>query len=171
MADQTHAGLKERAKEELRAFLILTLYLWVFLGAFTIYRRLLSAEEGIPYLHYGISLIEALVIAKVILIADLFKFTRRFQDRRLIVPVLYKSLLFFVLIVVFGLLEHLAGGWFRGEGPWGGLQALKAVGAAELEARMLVLVIALVPLFAFTEIARVLGPGSMARMFFQKPKG
>ena len=168
---QTHTKLKERAKEELRAFLILTLYLWVFLGSFTIYRRLLMAERGaIPYLHYGISLIEALIIAKVILIADLFKFTRRFQDRQLIVPVLYKSVLFFLLILVFGVLEHLVEGWVRGEGALGGLRAIKAIGADELEARVLVLIVALIPLFAFTEIARVLGPGSLSRMFFSKPE-
>ena len=164
----SHAELKTRAKEELRSFLILTLYLWVFLGSFIMYRRLITAEAGISYLHFGIALIEALIVAKVILIANLFGFTRRFEDRRLIVPVLYKSALFGVLIVLFALVEHLVEGWFRGEGPLGGLRAIKDMGADELGARILVLMVALVPLIAFTEISRVLGPGKLSGMFFSK---
>ena len=57
------------------------------------------AETGSLYLHYGIALIEALVIAKVVLIGKLFGFTRRFDDRALIVPVVYKSVRFGLLVM------------------------------------------------------------------------
>lgn len=67
MEREAKADFKQRALEEFRLFWIIALYLWVFLGAFTIYRRLITDETGAVYLHYGISLIEALVIAKVIL--------------------------------------------------------------------------------------------------------
>lgn len=164
----SHGDLKVRAKEELRSFLILTLYLWVLFGSFIVYRRLVTAEASISYLHYGIALIEALIVAKVILIANLFGFTRRFEDRRLIVPVLYKTILFGVLVILFGVVEHLIEGWFRGEGLFGGLRALKQTGADELEARVLVLMVALVPLIAFSEISRALGPGKLSAMFFSK---
>ena len=39
-------GLKERALEEFKLYWIITLYLWVFLGIFTVYRRLVVAEAG-----------------------------------------------------------------------------------------------------------------------------
>ena len=84
-------GLKERALEEFKLYWIITLYLWVFLGLFTVYRRLVVAETGDDYLHYGIALVEAMIIAKVVLIGRLFGFSRRFEDRALIVPVLYKA--------------------------------------------------------------------------------
>lgn len=83
-----------------------------------------------------------------------------------IVPVLYKSILFGFLIVLFGVAEHLFEGWFRGEGLTGGLRAIKETGADELEARVLVLMVALVPLIAFSEISRALGPGKLSAMFF-----
>ena len=86
-------NLKQRAIEELKLFWIIAFYLWVFLGSFTVYRRLIIAETGVAYLHYGIALIEALVIAKVILIGKMFGFSRRFEDQPLIIPVLYKSIL------------------------------------------------------------------------------
>ena len=78
-------GLKERALEELKVYWVITLYLWLFLGLFTVYRRLVVAETGTLYLHYGIALIEAMVIAKVVLIGRLFGFSRRFEDRAIII--------------------------------------------------------------------------------------
>src|SRR5262245_28433390 len=62
------ASLKQRVIEELKAFCITALYLSLFLGAFTFYRRMLLAEVGVAYLHYGIALLEALIIAKVVLL-------------------------------------------------------------------------------------------------------
>ena len=162
------AGLKERAIDEFKLFWIITLYLWVFLGSFTVYRRLIVAETGAAYLHYGIALIEALIIAKVILIGKMFAFTRRFEDKPLFVPVLYKSLLFGVLVILFGIIEHLVEGWIHKQGLWGGLRDIAEIGGYELSARVLVLIVAFVPFFAFAEIGRVLGAGRLAAMFFSK---
>ena len=119
--------LKERAAEELQVFGVTALYLWVFLGSFTVYRRLVLAETGVTYLHYGIALIEALIIAKVVLIGKMFGFTRRFEDKPLIVPVLHKSVLFGVFVLVFGVVEHLIEGWLRVQGLWGGVHALQGL--------------------------------------------
>jgi hypothetical protein len=164
------AGLKERAIEEFKLFWIIAFYLWVFLGSFTIYRRLIIAETGAAYLHYGIALIEALIIAKVILIGKLFGFSRRFEDKRLIVPVLYKSILFGVLVMLFGVLERLVEGWFRQQGLVGGLREIGELGDYEIGARALMLIVAFVPFFAFGEIGRVIGPERLGQMFFSKRK-
>ena len=162
------AGLKERAIEELKLFWIIALYLWVFLGSFTIYRRLIVAETGATYLHYGMALIEALIVAKVILIGRMFGFTRRFEDKPLIVPVLYKSFLFGLLVLLFGVVEHLVEGWVHKEGLVGGVHDISDIGAYELGARMLMLIVAFVPFFAFAELGRVLGAQKLSAMFFSK---
>ena len=39
-----HSGLKEKAIEELKIFWIITFYLFLLIGTFMIYRRLLLAE-------------------------------------------------------------------------------------------------------------------------------
>lgn len=168
METGSREGLKERAIEELKLFWIIALYLWVFLGSFTIYRRLVVADTGAAYLHYGIALIEALVIAKVILIGKMFGFSRRFEDKPLIVPVLYKSIIFGVLVLLFGIVEHLVEGWFHHEGILGGLRSISELGAYELGARVLMLIVAFVPFFAFSEIGRVLGTDKLATMFFSR---
>jgi hypothetical protein len=168
MERDAKAGLKERAIEEFRLFWIIAFYLWVFLGSFTVYRRLVIAETGTAYLHYGIAVIEALIIAKVVLIGKMFGFSRRFEDRPLIVPVLYKSILFGILVLLFGIVEHLVEGWFHKQGLLGGLREIGELGGYEIGARVLMLVVAFVPFFAFGEIGRVLGPHKLTAMFFSK---
>jgi len=170
MPDAGHArSLKERALEELKVYWVITLYLWMFLGCFMIYRRLILAETGISYVHYGMALVEAMVIAKVVLIGRIFGFSRRFEDRPLIVPVLYKSVVFALLVVLFSIVEHLVEGWIHQRGLLDGLRQIAAEGAYEIGARMLTLTVAFVPFFAFYELGRVLGMGRLAAMFFARP--
>jgi hypothetical protein len=171
MEPDAKAGLKQRAMEEFRLFWMIALYLWLFLGSFTAYRRLVIAETGTAYLHYGAALVEALVIAKVILIGNMFGFSRRFEDRPLIVPVLYKSVVFALLALLFALVEHVVEGWFHGVGLLGGLREISELGRYEVGARVLTLVVAFIPFFAFAEIARALGPAKLAAMFFSKREG
>jgi hypothetical protein len=162
------AALKARAIEEFKVFWVTALYLWVFLGSFTVYRRLIVAELGVAYLHYGIALIEALVIAKVILIGRMFGFSRRFEDKPLIVPVLYKSLLFGLFVLFFGVAEHVVEGWVHKQGMLGGLHDIGELGTYELTARVLMLMVAFVPFFAFWEIGRVLVMLKLQSMFFSE---
>ena len=165
-----HPGtLKERALEELRAFWLIALYLWIFLGAFTTYRVLVLAETGVWYVHYGVALVEALIIAKVVLIGRMFSFSRRYEDRALYVSVAYKSVLFGLLAVLFGVIEHLIEGWVHHKGLSGGLEDMLSVGGYELAARVLMLMVAFVPFFAFWELGRVLGMKRLANIFFAKP--
>lgn len=161
--------LKERALEEFKLYWIITLYLWLFLGLFTVFRRLVVAEAGADYLHYGIALIEAMIIAKVVLIGKMFGFSRRFEDRALFMPVLYKSVVFGLLVMAFGVVERLVSGWIHKQGLWAGLHEIAAVGPNELAARVLMLIVAFVPFFAFWELGRVLGMNKLAALFFSKP--
>lgn len=159
-------SLKERALEELKAYWVITLYLWVFFGSFTVYRRLILAETGVPYLHYGVALVEAMIIAKVVLIGRIFGFTRRFDHMPLIVPVIYKSVLFALLVMAFGLLEKTVEGLIHREGVLSGLHKIAEVGPYEIGARTLMLTVALVPFCAFSELGRVLGLARLGNLFF-----
>jgi hypothetical protein len=163
-----HSDLKQKIREELKAFWLIALYLALFLGALTFYRRLILAEFGVAYLHYGIALIEALVLAKVILIGSAMKLGRRFESSPLIVSVLWKSLLFGVLVVLFGILEHVLEGLFRRESLQTILRHLLDVGMYELLARMVMLIVAFLPFFAFWEIGRVLGERKLSALFFSR---
>jgi len=163
------ARLTQRVIEEVKTFWLIAFYLWLFLGSFTVYRRLIIAETGVAYLHYGVALVESLVIAKVILVGRLFGFTRRFEDKPLIVPVLYKAILFGILVLAFGIVERIVEGWIHEEGLLAGLRKLGDLGTYEIGARVLMLIVAFVPFFAFWELGRVLGWHRLSAMFFSKP--
>jgi hypothetical protein len=162
-------SLKERVVEELKVYWVITLYLWLFLGCFMVYRWLVMAESGVTTLHFGFALIEAMVIAKVILIGRMFAFTRRFDSGPLALAVAYKCVLFALLVALFTIAEHLVVGWFHHQGLWGGLREFAEVGAYEVGARTLMLTVAFVPFFAFWEMGRVLGMERLAAMFFARP--
>jgi hypothetical protein len=172
MAEENSKGtLKQRARHELRLFFIVTLYLAVLLGSFALYRRLTYAELGISYLTYGFKLVEALVIAKVILIGEALGLGRNYEQRPLIVSVAVKTFLFTILIIVFTILEHAIEARVHGE-PWAqAILSFTDKGVDEMLARTLVLVIALIPFFAFLELNRALGPGKLASLFFSRDRG
>ena len=79
-------GWKVTLTAELIDYWIVVLYLACFFAVFTWYRRLILAEYQIAYLHYGVSVVEALVLAKVILIGEGLRLGRGLEDKPLIVP-------------------------------------------------------------------------------------
>jgi uncharacterized membrane protein len=105
-----------------------------------------------------------------VLIGKMFGFSRRFEDRALIVPVIYKSVLFGLLVLLFGVVEHLVVGWFHRQGLLGGLHEIASIGADELAARTLMLIVAFVPFFSFYELGRLIGATRLAQMFFSNPQ-
>lgn len=167
-AKAPHSNLKQRALEEFKTYWIIVLYLALFLGALTTYRRLILAEFGVVYVHYGVAVVESLIIAKVILIGRAFGFSRMFEDRALIVPVLFKSVLFGALVFLFGVVEHFVEGWIHKESLTAILEKIASIGSHELAARVVILIVAFVPFFAFWEVGRVIGLRRLAAMFFSK---
>lgn len=167
-ANAPKKSLKEKVIEEFKAYWVITFYLWLFLGSFTVYRRLILAETGVAYLHYGVALIEAMVIAKVVLVGRVFGFSRRFDDQPLWMPVLYKSTVFAALVMLFGVVERVVSGLIHHQGVQGGLHEIAEVGAYEIGARALMLTVAFIPFFAFSEIGRVLGRERLGAMFFAR---
>jgi hypothetical protein len=167
-ADEKRSGLKARLIHEVKELLAIFLYLALFFCAFTTYPRLVMAEMGISYFHYGFALIKALVLAKVILLGQHVRFANIFDDRPLIVATFYKVILFGLFVLAFEVLEHVIGGFLHGEDLQSVFQEMMSAGRDELLARTLVMLVAFIPLFAFTETARVLGEGKIRELFVDK---
>lgn len=163
------ASLKQRAIEELKEFWITALYLMVFFGAFTFYRRMVLAEFGVAYLNYGVAIIEALVIAKVVLIGRALGLERHLdRGGPLILSVIVKAAVFAFLAILFGVLEKIVEGLLHKE-DWSDMtRKLLAVSKHELLARMIMLLISFVPFFAFWEIGRVLGRDKLIDILFSR---
>jgi len=158
---------KQKIISELIEYWIVVGYLICFFGVFTWYRRLILAEYQISYLHYGIILIEALVLAKVILVGEALRLGRRLEDKPLIVPTIYKSVIFSLFVGVFSVVEHTIEELIHGRGWAGGVEEILSKGKYELLARCLVTLVAFIPFFAFKELERVLGEGQITARFFR----
>ena len=70
IADKKKGDLKKKIVHEMGEYLINVCYLTLVFAAFTQYRRLLLAAHDITYTHYGVAVIEALILGKVIMIGD-----------------------------------------------------------------------------------------------------
>lgn len=162
------AHLKKKILHELRLFLIYFIFLTLFLWTFTMYRRLILNEYQIGYLHYSYNFLEALVLSKIILIGQTFKLGERFSDQPLIIPTLYKTVIFSLFVLIFTIIEEFVVGYIRGKDFARIYQEFALIGFDEIVARVLVMFFVFILFFAFLEIGRVMGEDNLLNLFTRK---
>jgi hypothetical protein len=160
---------KRRVRHELFNYWTTVLYLAVYFGAFTNYRRLILARYEISYFHYGFAIVQALVLAKVILIGELLRLGRGLENRPLYVPTLFQTVMFMIWVAVFRMAEETITGLLQGHGWAAGFNELIMERPYEFLASCVVVFVTFVPFFAFKQINEVLGPGKLWSLFFRKP--
>jgi len=142
-------------------------FLAFFLIAFAWYRRLILASYHIQYLGYWAPLIEAAVLAKVIMIGDALRMGRAFRNRPLVVPVIYRTVVFSVFVVLFSFLEHVVDALIHGKTAADGIAEITSQGGYIILAWCVVIIAAFLPFFTVKEIERVLGTGKIRWLFFR----
>jgi len=160
---------KQKAKREFIRYWINVVYLSIVFGLFAWYRRLILAHYEIKYFEYGAAIVEAMVLAKVIMVGDALGLGRKiFKDKPLIFPTLYRSVMFTGFVGVFAVLEGTAKGWFKGDGWMGWLIELQHEGKYEFLARCMIVFVVFIPFFGFKELEKVLGAeGRLGKLFFR----
>jgi hypothetical protein len=158
--------LKERAKEEFDDFIKISIYLAFFFCAITAYTNLLLRQYGGSTLNYALAIVNALVIAKVILIGRIANLGRGSEHRPLYQTALVKAFFFGLLVLAFHFLEEFIKRVFHGE-PFG--TVAREINVEQLVGRSILVFCTFVPLFAFMEIRRVLGEEEFRTLFF-KPR-
>ena len=143
-------------------------YLAFFLIAFVWYRRLVLAAYHIEYTNYWFPVIEAAVLAKVIMVGDILRLGRRLEERSLILPTLYRTLVFTVWVGVFFLLEATVRGLLRGGGLIAGYADIASKGPYEILSWCVVVFVVFIPFFGFKELGRVLGEEKLRALFFRR---
>ena len=162
------AGWKQKFIHEMTEYFINFVYLAVVFGAFTAYRRLILAEYQVSYLNYGIAVIEAAVLAKIILLGEAARIGRKHENKPLIIPALHKTVVFAIWVIGFKVIEHMIGGLLRGNGLAGGFHDLLSKSGYEILANALVVFAAFIPFFAIKELGRVLGREKLRALFFRR---
>jgi hypothetical protein len=167
-ANTKKAGWKSKAIHEMIEYYIISMYLTFFFGSFTWYRRLILAEYRISYLHYGAAVVQALVFAKVIMIGRALHLGQRLKDHPLIVPTIYKAILFSIFVELFDVIESTVIGLLQGKGITRGFEDLVNAGWDALLAKSLIMFVAFIPFFAFDELEQALGGGKLKQLLFQR---
>lgn len=158
---------KQHLARELKDYAWITAYLAVLFCAVTAYTMLLVRryDDASP-LNFSFAFINALVLGKVILIGEMMHLGRRTEARPLYQTILLKSLLFGLFIFAFHLVEEFIKRLIHHE-PAGTI--LHGLSLEQLAARSIIILVALVPLFAFRELNRVLGESRVQTLLTQRP--
>ena len=165
------AGWKKKVVHELIEYWINFAYLAFFLVAFIWYRRLVLAEYQVQYTDYWFPVIEAAVLAKVIMIGDYLRLGRGLEQKPLILPALYRTVMFSVWVGFFSVLEGTIRGLLHGKGLASGIEEIASRGWDELLSRCVVIFVAFIPFFSFKELERVMGPEKLRALFWRRGTG
>lgn len=165
--DETARTLKQRLAEEMRRFFVMFVYLWILFGLFVLNEQIILRQHGISFSSQGFALVNALVLAKVMLIAEDLNLGHWLRERPLIYPILHESFVFAILFICFHVVEHVVVGWFKGETVAASVPAIGGGGFAGLLCVTLILFISLIPFFAFRNVDRALGGGQLRALLFR----
>lgn len=132
-----------------------------------VHKSLVLSEHHIDYRLHGFALINALALAKVILVAQRLHLADQFGDAPLIYPTLIKTFVFTVLLACFKVAEDAFVGRLRGmslhqsladvgDGSWSAILVLTAL-----------FFVMLLPFFGFGELRRVLGADRLMTIFLR----
>jgi hypothetical protein len=106
---------KQAIYHQFTSFLGIAVYLFLLFGILVMHEAVVSAKGGIEYHFYGFAIINALVLGKVILVADDFHFAEWFKERAPIYSILAKAAAFTILLLVFDIVEEVVVGKFKGQ--------------------------------------------------------
>jgi len=173
MADESLAipsrpNLKERASEELKRFLAIFLYLWVVFGLLSLHESIVLEQRHLDYQEHTFAFINALVFAKVLLVAEHFHLGTRFSHKPLIYPILHKCFIFTVVLVSFHILESVVVGVWHGHSVADSVPPMFGWNPKGMLAVGLMSFILLLPFFGFREITRVIGNREMRALLFKR---
>lgn len=163
--------VKHAAADLFRRYLVAFLYLYVLLGVFTIHEEMTLRERSISFAPHGWALVNALVLGKVMLIAEDLRLGSRIKAHPLIYPIVIESFLLAVLFIAIHVLEHLVTGRIHGEALAASVPLIGGGGFLGLTLAAFSFFVALIPFCGFRQVSRAIGPERMRALLFGPPPG
>ncbi len=159
--------VKEFAYLQLKEFLVVFLYLWLIFALFAVHRAIILTQQHVEFTSLGFALINALALAKVMVVAKELNLADNFKDKPLIYPTLLKSFVFALLLLVVKILEEVIVRVYHGTSFEESLSALTDQSAKVGFSAGLLMFVMLIPFFAFTELSKHFGEGRLATLFLR----
>ena len=163
---QPKATARDRIVHELREFAVVALYLYLCFTAVAYLKATILHAHGIVFAPFGFAAIKALICAKFILVGRAFHVGERFKTLPLMWPILYKSIAFLVLLIVLNVIEEAVVGLLHHRTI---TESIAEIGGGTLDqtfATSIIMLLILVPFFAFYALGEILGDRNLAQLFF-----
>jgi hypothetical protein len=157
--------IRHKSIVEARRLLWIFFYLWVLLALFAIHKSIVLNEPNLLY-HQGFAFINAWLLAKVMLTAEMFHVADNLKHKPLIYPIVLKSAVFSILLISFHVLEEVLVGMWRGKTF---TESIPTVGGGSLKGILsvgIIMFVVLMPFFALRELARDFGDDRLYELFF-----
>jgi hypothetical protein len=155
---------------EFREIMPPTLFFFVGFNMILLTKRLMLEEYLIAYTGFLVATTSALIVGKVVLVADKLPLLRRFDHAPLAWPILFKALCYTILVLFARLLEGLVHFLSEGGGLGGGRFLADILGQFSwphfIAVQLWVLVLFLVYVTAH-ELNTLFGDGELARLLFR----
>jgi hypothetical protein len=156
--------------EEIHALVAPTIFFFVALNLIALIRALMLKGTGIPLSTPLQILVAALVLAKAVLIADLWPAINRYPDKPLVYSIAWKTTIYSLVATALHYLEHLVDFWKEAGSFVAGNQMLLArMVWPHFWAIEIVLVVLVLNYCTITELARLIGPKDLWQIFFGPP--
>ena len=114
MSNEHLNRVKQKVLTEGRKLFWIFLYLWVLLGLFAIHKSIVLNEQNVFY-HQGFAFINAWLLAKVMLTAEIFHVADNLKRKPLMYPIVFKSAVFSIILISFYIFEEVLVGMWRGK--------------------------------------------------------
>jgi hypothetical protein len=133
---------------------------------FALHESVVSAKDHIEYHFYGFALVNALILGKVMLVAEDLHFADWFKDRPLIYPILCRAIAFSTLFLVFDVVEEVVVGVFKGKTIGESIPSIGGGSPSGVFFVGIILAVALIPFFAFRVVGRAIGERELHSLMF-----
>jgi hypothetical protein len=159
---------RERFVVELREFVILATYLFICFTAIAAYKAAVLRAYGVSFAPWVLAAIKALVSAKFLLVGRMFGLGDGLAKKHpLIISTLYRSFTFLVVLIFLTAGEEVILGHLRGETIAESLAGLAGGTLWQVIATSVIVLLILIPWFAFRAIGEVIGDETLVRLFFE----
>ncbi len=156
---------------ELRRVVPPTIFFFLGFNLILFTKRLILAQYLIQFTGFFIATMSALIIGKVVLVADAMPFMRRFDNAPLAQPILFKTVVYTLLVFVVRLLEafvhYVAGGGVVGHGGFIEQQLGSFSWDRFIATQMWIFVLFLVYVTG-SELNKLLGDGELYKILFTR---
>lgn len=159
-------ALRARLLDELRRYAIVTVYLYVCIGAVLLYRAAVLRSHGIEYTFFGLALLKALILGKFLMLGEVTGIGEQHHaGLPRLYQVLFKSVVFLALLLFLSVIEEGVKGMIHGESLAQSVSDFAGGTWGQIVASALLLWLILLPYLLFVQLAEVLGKARLREIF------